>query len=826
MRRLPIRSTIRSTFRRGRRAPLAAALVVLAAPASAVAVAAGSPSAAPTAGASAPSSAACARRVPRDLRLARLGGPRARLSWKAPAGAGSGISYRVQRAGRTVGQTTHGSIVLRVSPGRLTTFSVQARSGVDTGHGCWAKLRSKVPFRGPGRVSGVRIVHRVPGKLTLAWSAAARGDAPLAGYRVMRDAAVVGQTHTRSYVVKVSSGRAHRVTVLAVDTRGHLGPASRALVIGGGGLSGAGPGGAPSTPTGVSASEVSEQGATIWWVASNPGTSPIVGYRVYRDGRLVGQTPGSSMRLARLAPGHSYSIAVSAIDKSKQESAPSAPIRLSTSHTPPNGSPRIEAERVTDTSATLVWQPGSANSGTLVGYLLYKDGAPVGVVHGQSSTVTLASQRSYAFTVRALDSAGYLSAPAPAVTVLTTHTPPPAPGGLTASAVTSQSVQLNWSPSTAVSGNIVGYRVFRDGEPVGQVAEPAIALSNLAPSTDYRLSVVAVDSLGAISPPTPALTVHTAEPVPTSGSAQAFLLASTDQSFHDLEAHYQQIGVVYPTYFNCATGGAVSGEDDPLVTGWAEARRIEVLPRLNCQNLAHEEEILNQPSARAAMIENLAALCREHGYQGIQVDFEDAPPTDRAPFTAFITALAEKLHAQGDKVSTIVTAKYYNVLTGRAAMYDDAALSVVSDYLFVTDWGLHWTTSAPGSLDEYAWFKRVAEYTATLPHLDKFVLGMPMYGIDWANGGGWSNPGVPLEYEDIVALEGVFGALPEWDAVGLSPHFTYHDGAGVRHDVWFTNQQSIAVRAQLAEALGLKIGLWHLGSEDQGVWSLPQLAAG
>ncbi len=42
---------------------------------------------------------------------------------------------------------------------------------------------------------------------------------------------------------------------------------------------------------------------------------------------------------------------------------------------------------------------------------------------------------------------------------------------------------------------------------------------------------------------------------------QAFLLASTDQSFYDLEAHYQQIGVVYPTYFDCGPGGDVTGSD-------------------------------------------------------------------------------------------------------------------------------------------------------------------------------------------------------------------------------------------------------------------------
>ncbi len=726
-----------------------AALLTAAAAAAAVSGVASADSPARIARAAHPTSHACSGPAPRDLRLTRLRGPQARLTWKAPSGASGAISYRVQRQGRTVGQTSSGSIVLRVTPGRVTTFSVQARSGLGSA-GCWSKLRSKVPFRAPGRVAGLRVLRQASGAVTLAWKPATRGDAPIAGYRVERDTAVVGQTRGRSYVLKVSASRAHRVLVAAVDTRGHVGPASRALEIGASG------------------------------------------------------TGGGRGRSAKGAPG-------------KANALP---------HQAPNAPAMIAAERVTDTSATLSWQPGSANGGTLTGYMLYEDGAPVGVIHGQSATVALASEREYTFTVRALDSLGYLSAPAPNVTVLTTHTPPPPPTGLQAGEVTSSSAHLSWAPSTAVSGDIVGYRVFRDGEPVGQSSGPEMTLANLAPSSEYEITVTAVDSLGAISEPTPALTVRTAEPTPTSGTAQAFLLASTDQSFHDLQAHYQQIGVVYPTYFNCAAGGQVTGSDDPLVTGWAVARKIEVMPRLNCQNLTYEEQILNQPAARAAEIENLAALCRAYGYQGIQVDFEDAPPSDRAPFTAFITALAEKLHSQGDKLSTIVTAKYYNVLSGRAAMYDDAALSAVSDYLFVTDWGLHWTTSTPGSIDEYGWFKRVAEYTATLPNKGRFVLGMPMYGIDWPNGGGSGNPGTPLEYEDIVALETVFGALPEWDATALSPHFTYHDGAGVRHDVWFTDQQSIGARTALAASLGLKIGLWHLGSEDQRVWELPQLAAG
>ncbi len=698
----------------------------------------------------APGGHACSGRTPRDLRLVRLNGARARLSWQAPAQApGGALSYRVQRSGRTVGQTHGGSIVLRVTPGRLMTFSVQARSGLGSA-GCWSKLRSKVPFRAPGRVGGLRIVGHAAGTVTLAWRAAARGDAPIAGYRVERDAAVVAQTHARSYVLKLSAARAHRVLVAAVDTRGHVGPASNALMIGASGSHGE--------------SSSSSHGATV---------------------------------------------RVSA-----------------TAHMPPDAPPLIAAERVSDTSATLAWQAGTANGATIAGYVLYEDGAAVGEFHAQSATVTLASAREYTFTVRAVDSFGELSAPAPSVTVVTTHTPPPAPTELAANDVTSTSAHVAWAASTAVSGEIVGYRVFRDGEPVGQTSGPEMTLSNLAPSSAYEITVVAVDSLGAISEPTPALTVQTAEPTPTSGSVQAFLLASTDQSFADLQAHYEQIGVVYPTYFGCTAGGGVSGSDDPLVTGWAEARKIEVMPRLDCQEVPVEEQILSRPSVRATLIERLAALCREHGYQGFQVDFEDAPPSDRNAFTAFITALAEKLHSQGEKLSTIVTAKYYNVMSGRAAMYDDAALSAVADYIFVTDWGIHWTTSTPGSIDEYSWFKRVAEYTATLPNRSKFVLGMPMYGIDWPNGGGSGNPGTPLEYEEIVAEQTAFGALPEWDSTALSPHFSYTDAGGVHHQVWYTDRQSIGIRAQLAASLGLKIGLWHLGSEDQSVWELPQLAPG
>ncbi len=682
--------------------------------------------------------------------------------------------------------------------------------------------------RPPGRVRGVRVLADTATGVRITWRRARAGSAPVEGYRIRCDGVVAGQTPGRVYVVKFRLSRAHRITVTAVDTRGRLGKPSRALRVaarthGKPAAARGGPVSGPGVPGQLSVSEVSEAGATLWWVPATPGSARIVGYRVYRNGALLGQTTQDSMRLTHLSSLRTYHLAVAAVDANHRESARTPELTLTTTHTPPQGPALISAERVTDTSATLSWQAGAANGARLVGYLLFEDGVPEGVVNGQVTTVTLASERHYAFTVRALDSYGYLSAPAPEVAVFTTHTPPSTPGDLHSTEVTASSAALAWAPSTPVSGTIAGYRVFRDEIPVGQVSAPEISLTELAPSTSYKITVVAVDSLGAISAPTAPLTFETSNPPPTHGNVQAFLLASTDQSFFDLEAHYQQIGVVYPTYFSCGPGGTVTGSDWPLVTGWARARQIAVMPRLNCQNPVDEDQILNEPGAGQNMIDQLASLCESDGYAGIQIDFEGAQPAEREPFTAWITALAARLHSIGDKLSTVVTAKYYNVTTGRAAMYNDAALSVPSDYIFVLDWGLHWTTSTPGGLAELPWFTKVADYTATMPNKSKFILGMPMYGLDWPNGGGSANPATPLEYDNVVAEESEFGVLPEWEPTAAEPHFSYTDSSGVHHDVWYTDQQSLAARAQLAESLGLGIGLWHLGSEDQSIWELPQL---
>ena len=127
-----------------------------------------------------------------------------------------------------------------------------------------------------------------------------------------------------------------------------------------------------------------------------------------------------------------------------------------------------------------------------------------------------------------------------------------------------------------------------------------------------------------MSAATAALSIKTARPAASQGRVHAFLLASTGESFRDLQRHYTQVGTLYPTYFDCrAADGAITGRDDPLVTRWSQLRGILVLPRFNCQREDTLHRILTDATLRSATLTRLVELVRTHGYDGINIDFEN-----------------------------------------------------------------------------------------------------------------------------------------------------------------------------------------------------------
>ena len=471
----------------------------------------------------------------------------------------------------------------------------------------------------------------------------------------------------------------------------------------------------------------------------------------------------------------------------------------------------------------LVWSRSGPNAAQVSGYRVYRDGRFYKRVRGLS--VRVRASRLHTYRVAASDASGRPGAKSGVVKVIRRHRAPGRPGRLKRR-VTDSEVRLSWSRSSRRSGKIAGYRVYRDRVLVRQVRGRRARDRDLAPGTRYRFTVAAIDTHGYMGPAA-RVSASTGDPVPTAGHAHAFLLASTGESFRDLQRHYRQVGTVYPTYFECEkTRGALVGEDDPLVTRWAQLRRIRVLPRFDCQKPAALHLILTDPSVRAATISGIVALVRKHGYEGINIDFENGPATDRDALTAFISDLSKELHSIGKDLSVEVSAKFQHTTTGRSGLYDYEALGAAADHVFVMNWGWHWSTSAPGAPDDMEMCRRVADYVASMPNKERFVLATHMYGMDWPAGGGPAHTAAALEYADVQALIAAHRATPVLDPVSDAWTFSYTDAGGVSHEVWYPDAATIARRVTLARERGLGIGFWRLGEEDQRVWDDPQIAPG
>ena len=188
---------------------------------------------------------------------------------------------------------------------------------------------------------------------------------------------------------------------------------------------------------------------------------------------------------------------------------------------------------------------------------MFRDGKPFRDAKTTTLTIALPPLRTYSMAVAAVDTQGQASGMSNAVVIRADHAAPTTPAGLTAAATSASDVALTWQPATGFGGARVAYRVLRNGITFGQTSATSMTIGNLAPSTAYTFTVMAVDSLGYASAPSGPATATTQAPIQSTGVAHVFLLASTGASFRAFQAHYQEIGTVYPTYYECNADGVV-----------------------------------------------------------------------------------------------------------------------------------------------------------------------------------------------------------------------------------------------------------------------------
>lgn len=189
----------------------------------------------------------------------------------------------------------------------------------------------------------------------------------------------------------------------------------------------------------------------------------------------------------------------------------------------------VTAQAGSATSVHVMWSAATDDRG-VAGYEVYEKGKKVKAVAAQTTMVDidrLTPSHAYAFTVRARDAAGNLSAPSAAVTAKTpAPTPddkkaPTAPTTLRGKVNDATSVTLSWTRATDAVG-VTAYDVYQEDSRIHSVgaAETGTRVGGLRPGTVYTFTVRARDNAENSSKDSNSLDLTTRS-APGSGSSTA-----------------------------------------------------------------------------------------------------------------------------------------------------------------------------------------------------------------------------------------------------------------------------------------------------------------
>ncbi|NOZ03860.1 MAG: T9SS type A sorting domain-containing protein [FCB group bacterium] len=226
--------------------------------------------------------------------------------------------------------------------------------------------------------------------------------------------------------------------------------------------------------------------------------------------------------------------------------------------------------------------------------------------------------------------------------------------------------------------------------------------------------------------------------------------------------------------------------------------------------------LLSNSTYRQNLINNIVTQVRAGNADGVNIDFEVFPASQKQNMVRFITDLTDTLHAAipGSQVTLAMPAVDWN------DAWDYKALATVSDGLFIMGYDYHWRNSpttgavAPLTGGTYNVTRTVNDYlTKTGGQADKLILGCPYYGFEWPATGGQAGAsttgsGKALLYSTAEPLALSYGKL--WDSNSQTPWYRYQNPGWFQG--WYDDSLSLALKYGFAIQKDLQgVGMWALG---------------
>ena len=222
---------------------------------------------------------------------------------------------------------------------------------------------------------------------------------------------------------------------------------------------------------------------------------------------------------------------------------------------------------------------------------------------------------------------------------------------------------------------------------------------------------------------------------------------------------------------------------------------------------AGAQTLLADPMARRHLLDQLEPFLVANHASGAVFDFEQLDRVGQQNYVEFLREARQRFTKHGWLV-TVATPVDQN--------WDLRRFAAQADKLLIMAYDEHSNDGPPGPIASQQWW--VSSIAAALRQVprDKVVVTIGNYAYDWHDGGG-----DPDNVEEAWVDAGDSDAPPVFDRVSGNSTFAYQDEEGHQHIVWLLDAASAFNELTLLDRAGIRdVGLWRLGAEDPGLWSI------
>ncbi|MFK0521303.1 S-layer homology domain-containing protein [Paenibacillus illinoisensis] len=283
------------------------------------------------------------------------------------------------------------------------------------------------------------------------------------------------------------------------------------------------------------------------------------------------------------------------------------------------------------------------------------------------------------------------------------------------------------------------------------------------------------------------------------------------------QVEQSKVNTLVPRWFFLNSSMQITDHTDAMLLTWASSTNREVWPLLgNRSDAAMTHEMLSSSANRTSVVTQVTAYVKKYQLDGINVDFENVLPADRAGMTAFVTSLAASLHTIGAVVSVDVSP---DLGTDWTEAFDYAKLGAVSDYMVLMGYEEHWNGDPiAGSVASLPWVEKALDTMLTEVVRAKVILALPLYTRDWSSAspatGSWD---ITLAEQGTRAR--AVGSVRQWNA-SLEQYVIGYTSNGLARYIWAEESRSLTAKVRMSTDRKIAgLAYWYMGGETADVWN-------